>query len=109
VKPIDEMKDAGYEEYWVVYNSKDFAAKELTIYPEITVSITEDSAHGLIVIEGFGRIGALDVEAPGLVRFGEMTRDELFVTVKAAREGLSITNLSQTQNLVMLKHFGPVV
>jgi hypothetical protein len=107
LKPIDEMKDAGYEEYWIVYNSKDFAAKELTVHPGRTVSVIEDSAYGVIVIEGSGKFGTLDVDTPVLVRFGEMTRDELFVTVKAAPEGITITNTSETENLVMLKHFGP--
>jgi hypothetical protein len=36
-----------------------------------------------------------------------MTSDELFVTLDAATEGISITNRSATEDLVMLKHFGP--
>ena len=44
-----------------------------------------------------------------MIRFGEMTSDELYVTVKAAREGVTIVNGSSTDNLVMLKHFGPKV
>jgi hypothetical protein len=36
-----------------------------------------------------------------------MTEDELFVTARAAEEGLQIENLSATEPLVMLKHFGP--
>jgi hypothetical protein len=36
-----------------------------------------------------------------------MTNDELFVSVKAAQEGIKITNQSDRDNLVMLKHFGP--
>ena len=32
VKPLDEMKESGYEEYDVVYNSPFFSAKELTVY-----------------------------------------------------------------------------
>jgi len=36
-----------------------------------------------------------------------MTQDELFVTAKAAKEGIKITNTSDTDDLVMLKHFGP--
>jgi hypothetical protein len=42
-----------------------------------------------------------------MIRFGQMTRDELFVTAKAAREGITIVNDSKTDDLVMLKHFGP--
>jgi hypothetical protein len=51
----------------------------------------------------------LDVETPTLIRFGEMTKDELFVTFEAARKGITIVNESETENLVMLKHFGPKV
>jgi hypothetical protein len=36
-----------------------------------------------------------------------MTKDELFVTAAAAQNGITITNRSDTENLVMLKHFGP--
>jgi len=36
-----------------------------------------------------------------------MTKDELFVTSDAAAKGVVITNKSDTENLVMLKHFGP--
>ena len=36
-----------------------------------------------------------------------MTEDELFVTEGAAREGVRIQNLSATDPLVILKHFGP--
>jgi hypothetical protein len=33
--------------------------------------------------------------------------DEFFVTEKAARAGVVITNPSRTDPIVMLKHFGP--
>jgi hypothetical protein len=36
-----------------------------------------------------------------------MTQDELFVTADAAREGVRIENPSDTDPLVILKHFGP--
>ena len=36
-----------------------------------------------------------------------MTRDELFVTAAAARQGVRVTNGSEQENLVILKHFGP--
>ena len=52
-------------------------------------------------------LDALDIESPALIRFGEMTNDEVFVTAGAAQEGVVITNTSTADNLVMLKHFGP--
>jgi hypothetical protein len=42
-----------------------------------------------------------------MIRFGEMTQDELFVTAAAAREGVRVQNTSATDPLVILKHFGP--
>jgi hypothetical protein len=36
-----------------------------------------------------------------------MTSVELFVTADAAANGVLLTNRSATENLVLLKHFGP--
>jgi len=107
VKPFEEMREEGYKEYWIVYNSDYFYAKELTILPKRTLIITEDAAYGAIVIQGHGKFGALGIESPAMIRFGELTNDEIFVTMEAAREGIVITNESDKDDLVMLKHFGP--
>jgi hypothetical protein len=40
-----------------------------------------------------------------MIRYGQMTEDEHFVTVGAAKAGVEITNLSSTEPLVILKHF----
>jgi hypothetical protein len=42
-----------------------------------------------------------------MIRFGQMTEDEVFVTAAAAKEGVLIQNLSSSDPLVLLKHFGP--
>ena len=42
-----------------------------------------------------------------MIRFGQMTQDELFVTAAAAKEGVTVENTSATDPLVILKHFGP--
>ena len=42
-----------------------------------------------------------------MIRFGQMTEDEFFVTIGAANDGLTITNLSSSEPLVILKHFNP--
>ena len=99
----------GYEEYLISYKSEYFGAKELTVLPKCTVTIKEKAAYGAIVVQGQGKFGALDIESPALIRFGEMTNDEVFVTAEAAQEGIVITNESDADNLVMLKHFGPEV
>ncbi len=107
IKPLEEMRAEGYEEYHIVYNSSYFDAKELTILPTRTVTIKENGAYGLIVVQGHGKFGTLDIESPALIRFGQLTNDELFVTMRAAREGITIANESDVDNLVLLKHFGP--
>ena len=47
------------------------------------------------------------METPSLIRYGQMTSDELFVSADAAANGVVLTNQSATENLVLLKHFGP--
>ena len=42
-----------------------------------------------------------------MVRINELTRDEYFVTAPAASRGVTITNASDSEPLVVLKHFGP--
>jgi hypothetical protein len=107
VKPEAEMADAGYSEKWVVYSTGHYSAKELTISPGRSVTIRDAAAYGLIVVQGWGSFGKMDVETPSLIRYGQMTKDELFVTAAAAKRGVSITNRSDEENLVILKHFGP--
>src|SRR5579864_2053480 len=107
VKPEKEMADAGYSEKWVVYSTGHYSAKELTVSPGRSATIRDAAAYGAIVVQGWGAVGKLEVETPSLIRYGQMTKDEFFVTAAAARRGIVVTNRSDTENLVMLKHFGP--
>jgi hypothetical protein len=107
VLPIDEMREGGFEEYWIVYNSEFFGAKELTIHPGREARIKDDAAYGIIVIQGHGKFGVHDIESPNMIRFGQPAHDELFIARDAARGGVVIKNESRVENLVMLKHFGP--
>ncbi len=107
VKPPEEMKSAGYIENWICYRSRDFSAKELTVLPGRTVAIKDSAAYDVIMMQGHGTMGAWDIETPTLIRYGQLTHDEFFVTEKAAREGITITNPSKSDPIVMLKHYGP--
>jgi hypothetical protein len=107
VKPFKQMKASGYEEYHVVYKSPYFSATELTVFPGKTVTIRDKDAYGVIVLQGRGNFGVLEIESPAMIRFGQMTGDELFISYKAATAGISIKNTSEFDDLVMLKHFGP--
>ena len=108
--PVDDpekMVDGGYSENWIVYSTPHYSAKELTVLPGRSATITDPVAYGLIVTQGWGSIGVHEVETPTMIRFGEMTRDELFVNQEAAKAGVKVVNKSETEDLVMLKHFGP--
>ena len=107
VRPPDEMKESGYEEYDVVYKSPYFSAKELTVRPGRKVTILDKDAYGVIALQGRGKFGVLEIESPSMIRFGQMTADELFVCCGPARQGITITNDSEYEDMVMLKHFGP--
>ncbi|HUQ90441.1 MAG TPA: hypothetical protein VM120_02090 [Bryobacteraceae bacterium] len=109
-KPVRErpaMEQEGYSEQWVVYSTAYYSAKELTVYPGRSVTVADDAAYGVIVVQGWGSLGKLEVETPTLIRYGQMTKDELFVSADAAARGVKVTNRSDRENLVMLKHFGP--
>ena len=107
VKAIAEMQAEGYIENWVCYLSEAFSAKELTVFPGQSVTIKDSAAYGLIMMQGHGKMGVWDIETPALIRYGQLTNDEFFVSEKAAMEGVRITNKSTTDPIVMLKHFGP--
>jgi hypothetical protein len=89
VRPVKEMEAEGYIENWICYKSTTFSAKELTVMPGQTVTIKDN------------------IETPSLIRYGQLTHDEYFVSETAAKEGVTITNPSKTDPIVMLKHFGP--
>ncbi len=107
VKAVEEMHAEGYEENWICYKSDAFSAKELTVLPGRTVVIRDSAAYGIIVMQGHGKMGVWDIETPALIRYGQLTNDEFFISEKAAQEGVTITNPSATDPIVILKHFGP--
>jgi hypothetical protein len=107
VKDEEEMVDAGYRELWVTYGTPHYSAKELTVLPSRSVVLKDAAAYGLILTQGYGRLGVHRVETPSSIRFGELTKDELFVTADAAARGITIVNESEWEPLVMLKHYGP--
>lgn len=102
-----EAETPGFVEKWICYRSAAFSAKELTVLPGQTVTVRDRAAYGFIMVQGHGTVGSWPVETPALIRYGQLTSDEFFVTEEAALEGVVITNPSATDPLVMLKHFGP--
>ncbi len=106
-RPVEEMKAEGYLENWICYKSEGLSAKELTVFPGTTVTIKDSAAYGMIMVQGHGEMGVWEIETPTMIRFGQLTHDEYFVSEQAAVEGVRITNPSKSDPIVMLKHFGP--
>lgn len=106
VHPVEEMHSKGYEEKWIVYKSSAFSAKELTVFPGTEVTIYDNAAYGMYVVQGHGTFGGFDIESPALIRFGQLTYDEYFVSESAAKKGVVIKNPSASDPIVILKHFG---
>jgi hypothetical protein len=107
VTPFEQTDAEGYREVWVTYGTKWYSAKELTVQPRRTVTIKDAAAYGLILTQGHGALNGLQVSTPAMIRFGQMTEDEVFVSENAAREGVRVENRSESDPLVILKHFGP--
>lgn len=107
VKPLAEMEQDGYREHWISYGNEFFAAKELTVLPGRTITIRDVGPYGIILLQGHGTLGVWQIETPALIRFGQLTKDEFFISAQAARDGVTIQNPSETDAIVMLKHFAP--
>ncbi|MHC5538676.1 hypothetical protein ACYOEI_10680 [Singulisphaera rosea] len=102
----------GYLDKWIVYGKVDgkdlFTARELTVFPGKSVTIKDAGASGLVVTQGRGTVGKVDVDCPAYIRYGEVTKDEVFITEKRAKEGVTFTNTG-TEVFVSLRYFGPDV
>lgn len=97
----------GWTEKWITYRSESFSAKELTIPVGGSATVEESDAYGLVCVAGAGTIGDHPIFATTMVRYGQLTCDEYFVTAPAASAGVTLTNTHPTEDLVILKHFGP--
>ena len=106
-RPVVETETEQYIQKWITYANPYIAAKELTVNPGQTVTISDGAAYGCIFVQGHGKFGVYDAEAPTLLHFGQQSTDEFFVSEQAAVKGVTITNTSQVEPLVVLKHFGP--
>ena len=69
--------------------------------------VKDAAAYGLIMMQGHGTLNGMKIETPALIRYGQLTFDEYFVSEKAAANAVEIINESSSDPIVMLKHFGP--
>ena len=111
--PVSDTAREGYVDRWIVYgkvrNEQLFTAKELTIDPGARCTIKDNGAYGLIVTQGEGKMNNLPLNCPKLIRFHDLTEDEVFCAESAAKAGVTFENTSATEPLVCLRYFGPEV
>ena len=108
MRPVENIQNTeGCIDKWVCYKSPAVSAKELTVLPGQTVIVKDAAAYGLIMMQGHGTINGMPLETPSLIRYGQLTNDEYFVSEQAAKAGVEIVNGSFCDPIVMLKHFGP--
>jgi hypothetical protein len=114
LEPIvdEENSGDGFTDRWIDYGLVDgqerFSAKELTVMPGARCTLCDPGASGWITVQGCGRIGKLSLQTPVMIRFGDETGDEVFITAEAAKEGVAVTNTG-SEPLVGLRYFGPDV
>jgi hypothetical protein len=112
IEPIvDASKSTtGVTDKWIVYGTIDgkqlFSAKELTIEPGAKTVLKDGAASGWTTVQGKGRIGKLALQTPAMIRFGQNTEDEVFISHDAATRGIEIENTG-SEPLVGLRYFGP--
>jgi hypothetical protein len=111
LEPIVAAQGDGWVDRWVVYGKVDgqqlFTAKELTVNPGARATIKDSGAFGLIAVQGSGKIGKHALQTPAMIRFGELTEDEVFVSHEAAAQGVTFENTGKEEPLVTLRYFGP--
>lgn len=106
-RPVLEREGEGFRQMWIVYGNDYVGGKELIIDPGKEAVIDDCCAYGCVVIQGRGKIGTYDCESPTLLRYGQASADEFFVSRDAALRGVKMINTSRYEPLVLLKHFGP--
>ena len=106
--PVADTRSEGYIDRWIVYGKingeQPFTAKELTIEPGAKCTVKDNGAYGLTVVQGSGRMNSLTLGCPKLIRFVEMTDDEVFCTESGARAGVMFENTSEVEDLVVLRY-----
>ncbi len=110
LEPMVAAEGDGWEDLWIVYGLVDgkqlFSARELTLEPGARCVLQDPGASGWITVQGSGRIGKLNLQTPAMIRFGQETEDEVFITHEAATRGVEVENTGR-EPLVSLRYFGP--
>lgn len=110
LEPIVAGSGDGWQDLWIVYGlvggQQLFSARELTLQPGAKCKLQDPGASGWITVQGNGRVGNLKLQTPAMIRFGQETKDEVFITHEAATAGIEVENTGN-EPLVSLRYFGP--
>ena len=110
LEPIVADQGPGWCDRWIVYGTVDgeqlFTARELTVDPGGKCTLNDPGASSWITVQGKGRLGSLDLQTPVIMRYGELSEDEVFISHHAAVAGVEVEN-NGSEPLVGLRYFGP--
>ncbi|MEL7497717.1 MAG: hypothetical protein AAFN77_08915 [Planctomycetota bacterium] len=110
LEPIVADQGEGWFDRWIVYGTVDsqqlFTARELTIEPGAKCTLKDPGPSGWITVQGSGRMGNMNLQTPVIIRYGQLTEDEVFISNHAASQGVEIENTG-AEPLVGLRYFGP--
>ncbi len=102
--PLPETQN-GLHEKWVAYANEWIAAKEVTVTPESKVMLKDEACYCALVVQGHGTFGPFECEAPGILRYGDLSGDEFFISERTAKGGIAVANKSTYEPLVILQNF----
>ena len=74
--------------------------------PGATFELKDNAASGWVTVQGAGKLGKLDLQTPVILRYGQTSSDEVFITHEAASKGVTVSNTGH-EPLVSLRYFGP--
>lgn len=97
----------GMIEKWVCYGNDYITSKEVTVLPGCEVVLKDKAAYGCVMVQGFGSFDEFEAEAVNMMRVGDQTKDEYFVSKDRAAQGVRLVNNSTVEPMVILQHFGP--
>lgn len=103
--PVVLVDNDDYTEKLIVYGNEYIAVKEITIKPGREAIIKDDTAYGTIIVQGYGIFGKHKCSVSTMLRFGQLSEDEFFISRGTAEKGVKIVNESTYEPLVMLKHY----
>ncbi len=98
--PVEGNEQEGGEEHWIYYNTTKFSGKRLVVKPGQKFVCKENGVYSLLVWQGKGTYGGLEVEG------GNFGLDELVVVHERATQPHEVVNTG-SEELIIFKFFGP--